>query len=677
MNEQDNEPVDSATDNPAGFGWVARLMRFSRNDVTVRGLDGPLIPQQRKKADGADRADDFDQALIFGSANGMLGLIGGSLQQFFNEPRQRHDLYRIYDMMDKTELPGTVLDLSAEEATHLDVDTQRALWITSEDKEMVRVGEEMLRRLKVEEEITGQARDIAKYGDNFERTVYSAGKGKGVYRLIPQHPTEMMRKENKYGRLEGYTQNGKKFRSQASDISYPWDYVHMRLRGQDRYFGYGTSILKNAIRPWRQLSILEEWQLHYQVSKAPSRNLLLVDVGGSSEVDASEVQRRLRQKLKRHMFVDPAGASGSNLAYQFNAVHPNEDMVMAVRNESKTRIEKFNGSADVIDIAPMMLLIDKFFAAVRAPKGFFGFADPTGQSNIKANLCAQDIKFARRAKAIQMALRVGYTWLLELHYTLQMSGNPEDHTYDFMDKEHAFHVHMAAISFLEELERLEVMQIRQQVAMALNDMSRENAAYKSAEWTAWLLRDIIKVPKAELKRVLNNADELRAAQTAIMNAKAANVNTPPQAGIQANIKMQQKQLDLQKDQMALSAVPQPEEIPEEPEESRNADIMKRIEDEVGRARADGNQHDGSEMTKDDKIMLSEAIKTNPALRDAIHHGAMLFREDGESLEDTGGMILPDRDNELFKKGLLEDEVTQADIDRAFCEAVIETGKAGS
>ncbi len=672
MSEDDNG------DALPGFGWAARLMRWSKNDVTVRGLDGPLPPSRRRKADGTDRADDADNEVLFGAQHGMLGLIGGSLQQFFNEPRQRQDLYRIYDMMDKTDLPGTYLDLVAEESTKMDPETQRTLWIKSKSKEMVDTGNEMLRRLHTEEEITGQARDVTKYGDDFERTVYASGKGKGVFRIIPQHPNEMMRKENKEGRLDGYTQQGKKFKSGKSDTSYPWDYVHFRVRGTDRYFGYGTSLLKNAIRPWRQLVIMEDWMVHYQVSRAPDRNLVLLDVGASSEVDAAEVQRRFRQKLKRHMIVDPAGSSGQNLNYNYNPILPTEDMVIAIRNNSTTRVEKMPGSGNAADILPIRYLVDKFFAAVRAPKGFFGFEDPTAPANLKANLCAQDIKFARQCQKIQKAMRLGYTYLLELHYTLQMAGNPEDASFDFMQPDKAFSVHMGTISFLEELERLEVLQIRQQVGMALADMSRDNAAFKAAEWMAFILKDIIKIPTTELGRVLNSAEELMAAQKALLAAKPANINTPMSVGAGAQVDMQKKQMSMQQDANAISAVPEPvdaEQAAASESIAHESDTSKMIQDAVEAARARGAQTDG-DLSKSDLTKLSEAIATDPKLRRAINLGVMLWREDGDQILETHGMVLPDRDSAVFKEGALADEITQADIDEMMDEASTKTRRAG-
>lgn len=661
-----------------GFGWVARLTRWSRNDVTVRGIDGPIPPRKMRRADAADRADDFDQALLFGSQNGMLGLIGGSLQQFFNEPRQRHDLYRIYDQMDKTELPGTVLDLFAEESTHLDPETQRVVWVKSKDDAMVAEADNMLGRLRIDDEAFGQARDTAKFGDNFERIVYASGPGKGVYKLVPQHPQEMMRKETKEGRLEGYTQVGKKFRGGVSEVSYAWDYVHFRLRGQDRMFGYGTSILRNAIRPWRQWYIMDDWALHYQVSRAPDRNLLILDAGASSETDAAQVQRAFRQRLKRHMVVDPTGTSGANLDYRYNPITPTEDMVLTVRNNSNTKVEKFAGSQGQVDMLPLNYLINKFFAAVRAPKGFFGFDDQINPANLKADLCTQDIKFARRCKNIQKALRLGYTYLLELHYTLLMAGDPENRRYDFNDPQHYFEVHMAPISFLEELERLEVMQIRQQVGMALSDMSRENAAFKAAEWTAYILRDIIKVPAKELRRVLRTAEEMAAVQDKLLQAKGTDVNTTPAVGAGVAADAQREQTDLQRDQNAMAAVPPPDEADDARESIESEDAKKLVQDAVDEVRARGPQH-GGDLGREDMRKLSEVIAKDPKVRRAIEHGVMLWRDDKpeNAVLDTGGAILPERTSKVFQEAALADEMSQDDLVENLREARRETDSAGS
>lgn len=661
-----------------GFGWVSNLMRWAQTDRTVAGQDGPLPPP---KARSLDKPDDTTG---LSDPGGMLGQMGGNLQQFGSEPKSRADLYRIYDEMDKTDIASSVLDLYAEDATQMDPETGRTVWIRSKSKEMIACGDDMFRRLKAEDESTALARDLAKNGDDFERLVYRDGPDGGVQRLLSVPPGEMMRKEHKDGKLEGYTQVNKKFRAGKSSVSYPWDYAHFRLRGHERRFPYGTSILKNAIRPWRQLMILEDWMVQYQVSRHPDRNLFLIDVGSSGDVDAVDMARRFKQKLKRHMIIDPAGTSGRNIDYNFNPILPSEDMVLPIRQNSQTRIEKMAGSGNAPDIAPLNYVMNKLFAAMRAPKGFFGLGDAgaggDGGVNLKASLCAQDIRYARGAQRIQRALRAGYSYLLEFNYTLLAGNDPENTKYDFNDPSKAFSVHMGPISFLAELERLEVLQIRQAVGMALMDMGRDNPAFKASAWTKYILRDIIRIPGHDLERVLRTADEVIAAQSAILNAKPVDVHTAMPAGVGAQTKLAASNFDLQKDQndqaKKMDAHQRKLDVAQmnaqAQAESLDNDLGKRAVEAAARARAEGLTNYG-EINTADQMALSEVLHRNKHLRHLIEMGVMLWRDGGEEIVEKYGLVLPDRKSALFRLNNtpLADEVTEEDITEMAEEALDE------
>ncbi len=637
-----------------GFGWVARLGRWANQDVDTVGQDGPLgmvAPQQH------DRTDDLDS---MSGTGGMLGMVGGQLRQFFSEPRTRQDLYKIYTEMDRTDIAGSVLDLISEDATQVDVEIERIVWVTTKDKNILRAADEMFKRLKFEENLPGIARDMAKMGDDFERTIYRSGPDGGVMRLVPVDPVNIVRKEDKHGKLEGYCEHGKKYRGSASVVSYPWDYAHFRIPGTDRRYGYGTSVLKNAIRPWRQMMILEDWMVNYQVSRHPDRNLFVVDVGESTEVEASDVARRFRQKLKRHMIVDPAGTSGKTMGYDFNPITPMEDMVLPVRKDSTTRIEKLVGSGNAADIAPLGYIAQKFFSAVRAPKGFFGMDDnaPGGTLNLKASLVDQDIRYARNVQKVQRSVKNGVTWLCELEFTLKMSGNadPErqDNTLDWTQQGKNFTVHMAAIAYLEELERLELLQLRQQVGVAFIDMARDHAAFKASEWVTYILREVIRVPEKEINKVLRTAAEMAAVQDAMLKGQGVNVA--------ANVPI----------------------IPPQPEmgvqgEGMDDDTKKRIEDAVEAVRAKGVIPQGDLGSKDIQ-KLSEVLQGNKKLRNLIELGAMLWREESESenIVDTGGRALPDRRNKaLFEKDGLTDSVSQEDLSEMMDEAADEANGEGA
>jgi len=1032
---------------PGPLGWVGRLFRWSDADSVDRGQGGPLPPPRAKVADPSEHE------LYQGLADGWLhGTVGAALSSFFSEPRTRKELYVLFEKMDMTDVAGAVLDQYAEDATMPDPETGFRIWVESANAAIVEASHALRDRTRLEEEIPGITRDVAKFGDDFERLVYRSGPTGGIMRLLPVPPLMITRREDKEARLEGYLQTGKRFRNDNSEVSYPWDFVHFRRRGRDRRYPYGTSILHNGIRPWKQclaagtlvwtdrgpvpveqtvhgdavychdpdtgetrktrvvaagktgdkelyrvrtqhreivvtadhpmlvrrrdgahvyreakdlrypamlhgamqercadsdylvlprvggatqtvslssykdrlsvrlaspfsgdtagfkdavrelglsasyknahsflkygkalryedyekllrrypledavlyvtgsktpcpvsaatlsfqvdedfarffgfmlgdgwllhagagagfaLSVYEErnqfyvdlatrlfghaplltppkpgkggvaqvqaqhaglmleaagfvtgfankvmpawayaaplnikraivhgicdadggessggsrlglsnrplieavqmlaqqagfrvsravggngyvgkegphraipamtvpvqraesyrifssppeteaavdyervtsveligfgpvydltvddpvhnfvangvvvhnciifedWMLGYTVNRKPDRNIVFLDNGSASEVESVDVTRQFQQKLKRHLIIDPAGLTRrGNISYDHNPLTPMEDFVLPIRGkDNATRIERLSGSGSALDITPIQFVLDKFYAAVRAPKAFFGIDYNSGMPmNMKASLTNQDIRYARNVRHLQTCVKAGLRYLFELNLMLIMSpGDMQKGVVepglvsqlDWRREGGEFTVRMGPISYLEEMERLEVEQLRQQVALAMLEVGANNPAIDIVRWTNYVLREIVRVPEDELEQLLNPDVDSHMANLIRFNLDPATFNKP-------------------------------------------GTISPPVRE--------------SDVTRREKQKLGEAINGSPTLRKEIARAARLFREaDSPVISD----FLPDRNNELFKSGYLKDTITEADLVEALSE----------
>ena len=100
-------------------------------------------------------------------------------------------------------------------------------------------------------------------------------------------------------------------------------------------------------------------------------------------------------KLKRTPFVDESTGE-YNLKYNLQNIL--EDFYIPVRgNDNATKIENLNG-LQWDGIEDVEYLRDKLFAALKVPKAFMGYDENTDG---KATLAAQDIRFARTIERIQ------------------------------------------------------------------------------------------------------------------------------------------------------------------------------------------------------------------------------------------------------------------------------------
>lgn len=557
-------------------GMFANLWRWFRGDVTT-DPDGA----RKKGVGGSFVADESDSSWLV-------------YQDFMAQEQNRIALYTTYDQMDYTDIAAGILDMYSEDATPMNRDKERTIWVESSNTRLAKECNELLSRIDIESEITAMAREIAKYGDAFERTVYK--KGFGVIATHSVHPKYVHRKEDKSHKLMGFMQDGKKFRNKSNKLSYMWDYIHFRLRGRRREGVYGWSILYNMIRPWRQLIIAEDHSLMYQISRHPDRNLYMLDLGTMDEVDARRTIQRFKQALRVHPYTDPAS---SKFDHRFNPITPMEDMVVGLRQNSNTRVEKLSGSTNANEVNNLTYYINKMFSAARMPKKAFGFESSESEPyNSKASVANQDIKYARNVARLQRALKTGIRTLCCIHLLLKMSDPEKDSWMDFRVKGNDFQVKMEPVSWLAELEKMEFEQLRTQVTDQLVQMGRDHPAFNSHSWVAFLLRDYLGLTNAQIKRVL----------------------TPP------------KKADKREDQAFAAGMP--------------------MDQQGGIQQTSGTESVYVNMKPQDRKVLDEMIRKYPNLDNVIELGRALWAEiDGET-ETTPEIKLPD--DKMFEEDDFED-----------------------
>jgi len=444
----------------------------------------------------ANTEDEFDP---------ILALYGGShqwqmLQKSFAYQERREKLYDFFDLMDETTLAFSLLDLVAEDASRPNPDTNKRIWVTSKSRRMVEAGDDMLHTLDMQEKVFPMLRELAKMGDDFERIVYSSGAGIQAIHWID--PRKVQRYDNRTARLAGFSQDGKTFRGKdggkgKSRLSWPWDYVHFRIMGRFRRHPYGTSLLYGARRAWRQKVLAEDAALLYRLARAPDRNLFLVDVGSMDFAQAHATLQKWKRRVKKWEYVDP---SSPNYDQQHQTLSPMDDVFMAKRKGSETSIEKLAGSPNVNDIEDVEYFGGKLLAALRVPRGYFGFLEAREPMNQKQTLSNQSVRFARTVGRLQHGYIMGVVRLLEIHYSL-LGAQDLGNAYDFEIPGQEFDVHMEPPSYLAELERLELLRIRAEVAAAVQGLGEGKESYDEYEWVRYILREYARLDESTINRV--------------------------------------------------------------------------------------------------------------------------------------------------------------------------------
>lgn len=426
-------------------------------------------------------------------------LTSDAYERLFTLGATRRRKYEIFEEMDTYSLVSGILDVYSEESTQRDYDRGVSVWIESKSSAMVEAGKSALTNCQVEDRIPAFARSLCKLGDRFQRLLYATGKGVLGWRYA--NAVDVTRREDKYSRLIGFQEDGKMFRGGKRDVSWPWDYVHGRLLGKDEQSGYGTSMLEGIFRSWRRMTLTEEAILMFRLRRVPDRNLVMVNVGNMEMSEAMRWVNQWKKRFRKYEIVDPASP---NYKKQYNPLTPLEDVFLPMIDGRESRVETLAGSGNIGEIYDLEFFRDEFFGGAKVPKAYFGFE---GDINAKATLMQQDVRFARGLKRIQRALIYALRQLLDIHYTLLMSGGK----FDFRTAEYAYLVQMSPISYLDEFERLELMQLRYQIVEAMSRLAQD-MQLDPRVWATYVLLNYAKLPEdLVLKLIRKTPDETASA----------------------------------------------------------------------------------------------------------------------------------------------------------------------
>lgn len=421
----------------------------------------------------------------------------GSLEDFLKLHADRQKRVQLFEEMDSFGLVESILDLYAEESTQPDYDKQRRVWIESKARHMVSQGDRCLRNCQVEERVVPIARRMAKYGDEFRRLIYEAGKGVLGWRTAKT--MNVRRIEDRYSRLIGFKEETKKYRAGKRDVSWPWDYVHFRLLGKDEDDLYGTSLLQAMFRPWRQLALTEDAMLMYRLRRMPDRNAFFIGMGNMEVPEAMKWLNTFRKKFRKHEFVDPASPAYKK---QYNPMTPLEDVFLPVREGDDVRIETLPGGGNIGEIYDLEYYRDAFFGTARVPKAYLGFE---GDINAKATLIQQDVRFARTVKRLRSATIQGLRNLLDIHFML--SNTPgSDEKFDPTRSENAYIVQMSPVSYLDEFERLELIQLRFQIVETMSRLASD-MQLDARVWATYILLTYAKLDEELVLKLISKTPD--------------------------------------------------------------------------------------------------------------------------------------------------------------------------
>jgi hypothetical protein len=328
----------------------------------------------------------------------------------------RRELFLDYDAMDNDPILSSALDIYADESTTKN-EFGDVLTIKTDNQQVKEILESLFYdTMNIEFNLWPWVRNLCKYGDCF--ITLEIAEGDGVINVHPQSVyyvtrTEGLNDPQRINRKEQgikFTVDPDKFGKHEYDN---FEMAHFRLYSDTNYLPYGKSMLENARRLWKQITLMEDAMMIHRIMRAPEKRIFKIDIGNIPPQEVDNYMQKIINKIKKTPFQDQK-TGDYNLKY--NMMNITEDFFMPVRGgDSGTQIDTLNG-LQYTAIEDIDYLKAKLFAALKVPKAFLGYEEDI---NGKATLAAEDIRFARTIERIQKVVVSELTQIAIAHLIAQ------------------------------------------------------------------------------------------------------------------------------------------------------------------------------------------------------------------------------------------------------------------
>lgn len=393
---------------------------------------------------------DEQARLLFSKFGVSVSRIRESLEKELQVSYNRYELYLEETRALEHWLVGAAAKLYAEYATMFSQVYGTTVWPVCKNKTYENLINNLFERINLEEKIFDWAYQLVGFGDLFVKV--NGSPGVGIVSIEDDFSPLTISRVDIDGVLVGfyhtpltYVRSGQG--SGEEQLISPWEYVHFRLLGARKsrelpgdpltsefrsihLLGgsvqrqisaqYGTSILADAIAPYKRLRLAEDSLLLARATRGIMKYIYKIRVDSNNMEAVSELIDQYVTLLKRARAVDldsnkPFYNSKSN---PFASV---EDILLPVWGETgDIAIERIGGEPDIKWIADITELRNQLATALKCPLALLGgyIQEASGQLGSEA-IEQLDICFARNVKRIQRALICGLTRLVQIDLAYQ------------------------------------------------------------------------------------------------------------------------------------------------------------------------------------------------------------------------------------------------------------------
>jgi hypothetical protein len=358
-----------------------------------------------------------------------------NLQEVYSGHPNRVERYNQYEAMDMDSEVNACLDILAEFSTQADEQTHLPFSIQYNDKptdnEVNIIKEQLLQWVKLNE-FSERAfmmfRNAIKYGDqvfirdpeNFKlmwvetekviRIIVNESEGKKPeqYIILDINPNfenltvaprttddfstnpprggggSNYSSPQQYGGNTGGGSSGRFSKALKETAIEAKHIVHMSLtQGLDQQWPFGTSVLENIFKTYKQKELLEDAVLIYRVQRAPERRVFYIDVGNMPSHMAMSFVERVKNEIHQRRIPTQSGGGENMLDATYNPLSTNEDYFFPQTAEGRgSKVDTLPGGENLGQIDDLRYFNNKLARGLRVPSSYL----PSGPDDSTAPL---------------------------------------------------------------------------------------------------------------------------------------------------------------------------------------------------------------------------------------------------------------------------------------------------
>jgi len=152
--------------------------------------------------------------------------------------------------------------------------------------------------------------------------------------------------------------------------------VHLSLtEGLDVYWPFGSSVLENVFKVFKQKELLEDSIIIYRIQRAPERRVFKIDVGNMPGHMAMAYVEKIKNEIHQRRIPTQTGGGSNMMDATYNPLSMMEDYFFPVTAEGRgSSIDVFPGGQNLGEITDLRFFTNKLFRGLRIPSSYL----PTG-----------------------------------------------------------------------------------------------------------------------------------------------------------------------------------------------------------------------------------------------------------------------------------------------------------